>query len=218
MKTHLYYLIITILVFTSCELESTDAPTDVIQTGYTQVNELFFRELKSGNLFYKSSVEPNIEGYKQLFFDSSEVKCAYLDSSTFEFFGTFGFDKNNIYTVNSMSGEFYITVEEKSKYSGDTFFENSRFRIVNDHLTSVGCCNNCLDDSLVYDSSVSLYGQSIDPKEVNILLNDSTYEVPNQYVLYNNQLYRHGCLVIDDKFDNQDYYVQNRRFAKKIEF
>ncbi len=218
MRNRLYFVIVTIFVVVSCEIESTDDPVVSVQTEYVQLNELFFIEAKSGNLFYKSSVEPNVKGYKQLFFDSLEVKCAYLDSSTFEFFGTFGFDKNNIYTVNSMSGEFYISVDEKSKYSGDTFFENSRFRIVDDHFTSVGCCNNCIDDSLVYDASVSLYGQLIDPKEMHVLLNDSTYKIPNQYMLYNNHLFRHGCLVIDEKVDNQDYYIRNRKFAKKIKF
>lgn len=208
-------VIFSILAFASCEVASKD---DSVQTEYVQLNELFFRNAKSGNLFYKSSVEPNVKGYKQLFFDSTDAKFRYVDSSTFEFFGTFGFDKNNVYNVNSMSGEFFITVEEKSKYIGDTFFENSRFRIIGDTLTSVGCCNNCINDSSVYDASVSLHGMVIDPQRISVLLTDSTYKLSNQYMLYEDQLYRHGCLVIDEKLDNQDYYIRNRKYAKKIKF
>ncbi|MBI1837372.1 MAG: hypothetical protein HYR91_08925 [Flavobacteriia bacterium] len=192
---------------------SFDIPPNVVK-----VNKLFYYDKEKDEYLYDYLVMKNEFKLRKLSFDTILVDSCFLDIASFNYYGTFGVDKNNIYFLHGMSGEINITVEKKQKYEGVIFFENSHIRIINDTLKNFGF--SCIEDSVNYDMSISINGHKVDLEKLKIIKTYPDYEGYCDFLIYDDKFYRHCCYVknLSINYSHLKYYYEHKKCAKAIKF
>lgn len=213
-----FFILLLHLGIFGCGQKNNKAVVIDLPPNTRQLNDLFYYDSKKEEYLYKYTISDDNFQLRKLNFDLKKVDSCFIEEKTFQYYGTFGFDANNIYFITQMSGEIYIDVEKKSAYHSDIFFENSYLRVVNDTLKNFGM--GCIDDSNVYDNTKVIVGTKVDLTKLKVIKTHDDYNSYFDFFIYDNQMYRHGCAVKDTSIDSQHlkYYYENKQIAKVIRF